>query len=691
MTKEHQYTNLLIKEKSPYLLQHAHNPVDWHPWGEEAFKRAIIEDKPIFLSIGYATCHWCHVMEKESFENLDVASILNDGFISIKVDREEMPEVDQLYMNFAQVIMSTSVGWPLNVFLTPRLLPFFAATYLPPFEKAGIPGLLELLMNILDVWKGVDKGKLLDQSGQVLELFQNSLKVKGVEVPEFACVQKSLDLLLKMSDFVYGGMKGAPKFPIGYQYAFLMHYSYLENDSRPMFIVEKTLEMMYRGGIFDHLGGGFSRYSVDEQWLVPHFEKMLYDNAILAECYCDAWRATKRPFYKDVCCRILNYVMTHLYDPSGGFYSAEDADSEGVEGKFYVWTIEEIYQVLGESDAELFCQIYGVTSVGNFEGNNILHLTSSYREFAEDHQLDESELSKKIYKLRNKLYEYRNKRVHPFKDDKVLSSWNGLMIHSMLEAGLAFDEPLYVSAGLKSAEFIYHHMWKDGTLYRRYRDGSVNFRAGLSEYAFMIRASLTLFELGKGSHWLKWAMEMERILRDNFKAEGGAFYQTDGNDPYLIIRDCEFTDGAEPSGNAVHCENLLRLDLLTHDPSYKTQAKDVLMAVKDYLVRYPPGYCFHVRNLLKFYQESAPTIIIALNKNQDNRNELERLFFKHYLPHRAITWINTEDELLFELIPGARGQPAVNERTTIYICHDRVCEKPLFDLGEVEDMLNKLR
>lgn len=690
MPEQYPHTNRLISEKSPYLLQHAHNPVDWHPWGEEAFNKARNEDKPIFLSIGYATCHWCHVMEKESFENQKVADALNQTFINIKVDREELPEVDQLYMDFAQAIMSSSAGWPLNVFLTPQLFPFFATTYLPPKSTHEMPGIIELVDQIHELWNGEGREKIINQAQQIVEIFQGAVQVYGTDLPDKSYAALAVDTLLKHTDTVYGGLKGPPKFPMGYQHSLLMHYSYLESDSRPMFIAEKTLEMMYRGGIYDHLGGGFSRYSVDEQWLVPHFEKMLYDNALLAESYCDAWKATKRPLYKKVCCETLDYVLKHLTSSEGGFYSAEDADSEGEEGKFYTWTIDEIEKVLGEEDGELFCQVFGVTSIGVFEGKNILHLASSLEEFAADQGFELGVLESKIDQLREKLYQHRERRVHPFKDDKVLSSWNGLMIYAMIDAGKAFNEKRFVDAALKAALFIYEHLWVEGVLYRRYREGAVNYQAGLDEYAFMIRASLALFEAGGGFRWLKWAMEMEEILRFSFKAEGGAFYQTDGKDPNLILRQCQFPDGAEPSGNAVHCENLLKLWMMTYDPRYKQQAEDILKTVKEFLEGSSPGYCYHYRNILRYYQVNAPTIVIALNKNLDCRSELERIFFETYLPHRAIIWSDPNDQNLFEYLPAVKGQPAIKGQTTVYICHDRICEKPLVDLDEIKDIIGKL-
>lgn len=690
MAGQHQYTNRLISQKSPYLLQHAHNPVDWYPWGQEAFDTARNQNKPIFLSIGYATCHWCHVMEEESFQNVEVANLLNQAFVNIKVDREELPEVDQLYMDFAQAIMSSSAGWPLNVFLTPELFPFFATTYLPPKATSGMPGMVDLIAHIQELWAGEGHGQILVQAEQIVEIFQQNVHVLGNELPDRDCAPKAVSALLQISDPVWGGIKGAPKFPIGYQYNFLMHYSALEKDSRPMFLVEKTLESMYRGGIYDHLGGGFSRYSVDEHWLIPHFEKMLYDNALLAECYCEAWKATKSPLYRFVARGVIDYVLTKLRGNQGGFFSAEDADSEGEEGKFYTWTIEEINEILGRQDAKFFSLIYGITEMGNFEGKNVLHLPVPLEQFALENRLNIEELETRITGLKKKLYLSRETREHPIIDDKVLCSWNGLMIHSIVEAGKAFGIPDYIEAGKMAATFIYENLWHNGKLMRRYREGKADFSGGLEDYAFMIRAALTLFEAGCGTIWFEWALSMEKVLRAEFKAEGGAFYQTDGQDPNLIIRQCQFADGAEPSGNAVHCENLLRLYLMTFDPVYQRQAEDILKAVKPILEKYTPGYSFHYRNLLRFYQKNPVTIIISLNVNQEFKKELENLLFRKYIPHRAIIWAEEKDERLFQLIPALRGQPAMKGRTTVYICHGRVCEMPLTELKEVENAIDKL-
>lgn len=682
------YTNRLIHQKSPYLLQHAHNPVDWYPWGDEAFQAAQEQNKPIFLSIGYATCHWCHVMERESFEDVEVAELMNRVFINIKVDREELPDVDSLYMEFAQSMMAGAAGWPLNLILTPDLQPFFSTTYLPSHSSHGMMGLTDLIERIADLWSSEERDKIIMQAEKIVEIFSDSIHVKGDSLPEAEFVPLTSDLLYKMADPIYGGIKGAPKFPIGYQYSFMFRQFAANQDTRALYLAEKTLIMMHRGGIYDHLGGGFSRYSVDEQWMVPHFEKMLYDNAILAQTYLEAWQLTKNPLYQQVCEEILNYILRDMTHAEGGFYSAEDADSEGHEGLFYTWTYEEIKQILG-SASPLFCKYYNVTPEGNFEGRNILHTNLSLEEFAMSENLELESLAKQLEEDRKKLWQVREKRVHPFKDDKILSSWNGLMIYSLVEAAVAFENIQYLQAAVKAARFIKRELWKEQRLLRRWREGQAMFAAGLDEYAFLIRGLLSLFEANAGSEWLEWAIEMTDILEQDFKEEEGAFYQTDGKDENLILRKCQFSDGAEPSGNAIHTENLLRLYQLTNDPKYLQQAEDVLKAVKFYLENYSPGYCFHIMNIDRFYDQKAPSLIIALNSNREHEQELKNLIYQKFIPHKSLIW-QTQDVELEELLPSINNYEPVNDKTTLYVCRQGYCEQPLADFQAIQKAIEKL-
>lgn len=686
----HQFTNRLVKEKSPYLLQHAHNPVDWYPWGPEAFNAAREQDKPIFLSIGYATCHWCHVMEKESFENVKLAQLLNETFINIKIDREELPEIDNLYMEFAQSMMAGSAGWPLNVLLTPDLQPFFAATYLPRHNSQGLMGLTELTTRINDVWQSENRQALITQAAKIVDVFTNHVHTRGDSIPEKFLINETIDLLFKMADPVYGGIKGAPKFPIGYQINFLLRYSYKTKDSRALFLVERTLDMMHRGGIYDHLGGGFSRYSVDEKWQIPHFEKMLYDNALLSHAYLEGWLATKRPLYKRVCQEILQYILRDMTDPEGGFYSAEDADSEGKEGYFYTWEMTELLQLLGERNLYQFCEFYGITEAGNFEGRNILHTKENEQEFATRKIMDVENLKRLLADDRKILWEVREKRVHPLKDKKILASWNGLTIFSLAEAGKALNNETYLMAAEKAANFIKTNLWRKGQLLHRYCDGESLFVATLDDYAFLIRGLISLFEANRGIHYLTWAMEMSALLDRDFKAEDGAYYQTDGKNEHLILRKCHFADGAEPSGNAIHCENLMRLYQITGDPNYLSNAEDILKAVKYYLDSYSPGYCYHLMNLQRYYDRTAPTMVISLNKNEDHLDDILKCVNENLIPHKAVVVKYSDEETLEDLIPFIKEQTPIDNQTTLYLCTQGVCQKPIHDFPEILKTLNSL-
>lgn len=685
--KDHPFTNRLIHQKSPYLLQHAHNPVDWFPWGEEAFRLAKDLDKPIFLSIGYATCHWCHVMERESFEDPQIAQLLNEAFVNIKVDREELPEVDSLYMEFAQGMMSGAAGWPLNVILTPELQPFFAATYLPPHNKHGLIGLAELINRIKEVWSGEEKESVIAQAAQVVELFSENVHLQGNEIPSRDMLEDIADLLFRMADPIYGGMKGTPKFPMGYQYNFLLHYALLFDDRRAVFLTERSLDMMHRGGIYDHLGGGFSRYSTDEKWLIPHFEKMLYDNAFLSFAYLEAWQLTKIPLLKEVVVEILNYTLREMTHPEGGHYSAEDAETEDKEGLYYTWTPAEIYAVLDKEDAKLFCEFYDVTEEGNFQGRSVLHMPIALEEFAKERKLDEKTLSAQLLTLRMKLLESRNSRKHPLKDDKILSSWNGLMIHSMINAGRAFKNESYVRAAKKAAKFIHTNMWENYQLFRRWRDNEMLYHAGLDEYAFLIRGLISLFEADCGVEWLQWAMQMSEIVKAKFKSPDGAFFSTDGEDNSIILRKCQFADGAEPSGNAIHCENLLRLYQITLQNDYLIQATDILKASKKYIDSYGPGYCYELINLNRFYDKLAPLIVVALNEENEYYDEIMELLYKEFLPHKSIIWYHAGDSKLMELLPFIEEQKPINNKTTLYICYEGICKKPLIDLEQMEQAI----
>ena len=685
MAERQKYTNRLIHEKSPYLLQHAHNPVDWFPWGDEAFLAAKEQDKPIFLSIGYATCHWCHVMEQESFEDPEVAKIMNETFINIKLDREEHPEIDSLYMEFAQGMMSGSVGWPLNVILSPNLHPIFASTYLPPTSRHGMMGVIDLANHFKDVWKGEEKEKLVQQSEKIVEMYRESKEFETGDLPSKESVHNTAEIFFKIADPVYGGLKGAPKFPLAYQMNFLLRYSKQMKESRALFIVEKTLEMMRKGGIYDHVGGGFSRYSVDERWQIPHFEKMLYDNAILSFAYLESFLAEKNQGDKKIVIETLNYILRAMTSTEGGFFSAEDADSNGVEGGFYLFSLEEVKKILPIEDFDLASLYYDITSSGNFHGKNVLNTKETVEEFCEKYHFDPEELEEKLLEIRNVLFSQREKRPHPFKDDKILTSWNGIMISSLAEAGKSLGVKRYLEAARKGANFILDKMWDGKRLLHRYR-GEAQFAANLEDYAYMTKGLLSLFQTTGNINDLKWAIHFAQIIDTYFKMPDGGYYQTDGIDPHVIVRKAQFADGAEPSGNSVHGENLLTLYQITRDKQWLQQAEEMFKVVSSHLGAYSPGYTYQVMNLLKYFDKKAPTFLIVCGDDQLAETITNRIY-QSYLPHKAVIQFRGEKEIL-EILPYLSEYPALNNKTTLYLCTQNYCKEPTNDINKILDQID---
>jgi uncharacterized protein YyaL (SSP411 family) len=678
------FTNRLIHEKSPYLQQHAHNPVDWYPWGVEAFQAAKDHDKPIFLSIGYSTCHWCHVMEEESFADAEVAQAINQAFIPVKVDREELPEVDSLYMEFAQTMIVGSAGWPLNILLTPELKPFFAATYIPKNSTRGVVGVIELSQKISELWKSEERNRLAAQADKIVEILKQHAHVEGKELPEEELIEQTVEILFKIADPVYGGMKGAPKFPLGYQARLLLQYYLRTQDTRALFLVEKTLEMMHRGGINDQIGGGFSRYSVDEQWVVPHFEKMLYDNAILATAYVEAFRVTDRARYKQAACEILNYLLRDMASPDGGFYSAEDADSCGIEGLFYTWTYDEILQVIGKESGPRVAEFFGVYEGGaNFEDRWVLHTPYTIEEFASGRGMKPADAFELIHNAKKMLFDARTKRPRPARDEKILTSWNGLVITAFAQAGQYLEEPLFVQAAQKTARFIQEHLYIDGVLQHRLKDGEARFRASLDDYVFLIQGLLALFDATQDSQYISWAIDLTSYLEANFKAEGGAFYQTDGSDEHLLLRKMNFSDGAEPSGNAVHTENLLKLFEITGNAQYLQQAEDIMKAAEHYLSSYPLGYCYHLIALQRYYDQKKATLVVALNSSMSGLSEIKKALIHKVYPHHSVIVKKEGDELLTQVLPRTKEYTPVKQNTTLYLCRNEACEQPINSIDEI--------
>ncbi|MBU3204073.1 thioredoxin domain-containing protein [Clostridium algidicarnis] len=585
-------TNRLINEKSPYLLQHAYNPVDWYGWSEEAFQKARTEDKPIFLSIGYSTCHWCHVMAHESFEDEEVANVLNNYFICIKVDREERPDIDSVYMSVCQA-MTGSGGWPLNLFLTKDKKPFYAGTYFPKTSKYNQTGFIEILESINNVWVS-NKDHVLTTADQVVKTLNGDTYDESSNISK-DILNEGFQSFLNSFDAVFGGFSKAPKFPSPHNLSYLLSYYKDTREKRALEMVEITLKSMYKGGIFDHIGFGFSRYSVDEKWLVPHFEKMLYDNALLAIAYIETYEITKDNIYKEVAEKILAYILRDMTSKEGGFYCGEDADSEGVEGKFYLWDFAELYKVLNMEEANLFIKYYGIQREGNFEGRNIPNLIGEELE-----DLDKNGLKEKLENIRRKLFDYREKRIHPHKDDKILTSWNGLMIAAFAKAGRVFHEDKYKDASIKALEFIFSKLQRaDGRLLARFREGESRYLAYLDDYAFIIWALIETYEVTKAFSYVEKALELNKQMIDLFKdkEKGGLFLY--GNDSEkLILRPKDIYDGAIPSGNGVAAMNMLRLSKITGDVKLKDEAESIFKVFGDSINKIPRAHAKTLEALL---------------------------------------------------------------------------------------------
>ena len=575
-----QHTNRLIHETSPYLLQHAHNPVDWYPWGEEALTRAKDEQKPILLSIGYSACHWCHVMERESFENEEIAAVMNDLFINIKVDREERPDLDEIYMNAVQ-IMTRQGGWPMTVFLTPDLKPFYGGTYYPPTDRYGRPGFPKVMHAVAEAFSGQNV-EVLQQADQItahLTQMSNVVDPHHHELTE-ELMTHAFQQYSSQFDSQHGGFGNAPKFPPSMGLPFLLRYWHHSGNANALEMVELTLEKMARGGMYDQLGGGFHRYSTDAYWLVPHFEKMLYDNAQLVVAYFEAYQATQKPFYRDIATETLDYVLREMYDAeNGGFYSTQDADSEGVEGKFFVWEPNDVEDVVGEENAEVFCEYYDITPQGNFEGENILHVQTPPDIFAQKLRMEVAALEALLADGKRKLFDEREKRIKPGLDDKILTSWNGIMIRGMAMGYQLTGKPEYLEACEKSAEFVLTTLSQEnGLLLRTYRAGKSHLNAYLEDYAYFITGLIALYEASFEPRWLTEAERLAHIMIDQFGDDtGDGFFFTGKAHETLIVQSKSAYDGATPSGASMAIHSLLRLAKHLDNPEFHDKAVETLL------------------------------------------------------------------------------------------------------------------
>lgn len=675
------HMNHLQHETSPYLLQHAHNPVDWYAWKPEAFEKAKREDKPILVSIGYSTCHWCHVMERESFEDAEVAGYMNDNFVCIKVDREERPDVDQIYMEACQVF-SGGGGWPLNCFLLPDGRPFFAGTYYPPMPAHNRPSWLQVLMNLAHAYQK-RRETVEGQAARLMEIIQNTgktftenkLKVVGDE-PALAPVHlhRIFESLQKQFDNVHGGFGGAPKFPGAMSLDFLLAYHFYFGEKKALDHALLSLRKMAMGGIYDHLGGGFARYATDSKWLVPHFEKMLYDNALLVGVLANAYKLTRDPFFKTTAQETLDWATREMMSAEYGFYSAQDADSEGVEGKFYVWQKKEITQALGP-DADLFCAYYEVTDHGNWEETNILWRKWDLPTFANAKGMEVHVLEEKLKAARQTLFNLRERRVHPGLDDKLLLDWNALMCSAFAQASAAFGEPGYGEIAVKNLRFILDKLLQaDGiSLYHTYKDGKAQYDAFLDDYAFLIEAMLNVAEISADHHWILQAGRyISFVLENFFDPSDKMFYFTSAKQSDIPMRRKDFYDSATPSGNSTMVRNLQRGGLLLGREDWRQLASGMLISMQDAIVRYPSSFSRWAESLAAEVFGLYEVALVG-----DRAHVLLKEVSEVYLPNRVV--MATIDEN--NDFPLLRGK-TVQAHTLIYMCQDYACQKPVATIAE---------
>jgi uncharacterized protein YyaL (SSP411 family) len=663
--------NHLQNETSPYLLQHVENPVDWYPWCEEALQLAAERDKPILLSIGYAACHWCHVMAHESFEDDATAAQMNADFVNVKVDREERPDIDSIYMQAVNAMVGRG-GWPMTVFLTPDGKPFYAGTYFPNQPRHGMPSFRQILTGVAQAWNN-DRQNVVGSAGEVAERLQ-ALSDVGLDGGALATeiFTSAVRGLSQRFDSTWGGFGNAPKFPQPMTIEFLLREALRSEDARALEMAELTLRKMADGGMYDHLGGGFARYSVDHRWLVPHFEKMLYDNAQLARVYLHAWQVTGKEFYRRITEETLDYVLLEMRHEDGGFYSSQDADSEGVEGKFYVWSAHEIRETLGK-DADAFMQVYGVSDEGNWEGHNILNLHVDPEGLAAQLGSDAGSLAARMSAARTKLYDLRCKRVWPGLDDKVLTSWNGLMLAALAEAGQALGRPDYIDAAESNADFLYRAMRRDsGRLLRTWKAGSeAKYNAYLEDYAYLADGLLALYEATFDARWFDWARELAELMLNHFHdSKNGGFFDTSDDHEQLIHRPKDLQDNAVPSGNSMAAGVLLKLSLLTGNGNYWQVAERSVGTIAKFMSQYPSGFGQWL-NAASFIL--GEPLEIALVGSPEELAPLLEVARDGYRPCQVIAAGNEVDQ---PPLPLLENRPRVDGKATAYVCRQFVCQAP---------------
>ncbi|MBC2716351.1 MAG: thioredoxin domain-containing protein [Desulfobacteraceae bacterium] len=689
------YTNRLFLESSPYLLQHAHNPVNWYPWGDEAFETAKQLNRPVFLSVGYSTCHWCHVMEEESFEDEEIARYLNENYVCVKVDREERPDIDSIYMTAVQALTGRG-GWPMSVWLTADRKPFYGGTYFPPRDgdRGANIGFLTILEKLNQSFHAPD-GRVENAGLQITAAIQKMMETKpGNRLPEKEVLQNATTFYRQSYDRQFGGLAGAPKFPSSLPIRFLLRYyrqppDKITQGKNILEMIEHSLAKMAGGGMYDHVGGGFHRYATDEHWLVPHFEKMLYDNALLAVAYLEAYQATGNDEFKRVVNDILRYVSRDMISPDGAFYSATDADSmtpEGhmEEGWYFTWTPDELESVLGKDRAKIVKKYYSVTMTPNFEGRHILHTEKTTDETAAALNMTKKELFAVIDESRELLYTERNKRPAPLRDEKILTSWNALMISAFARAGLVFNDPDYIDQATKAARFIMDHLYKNNRLQHSYKDNNARHNAFLDDYAFFIAALIDLYEATHDIHWLEKALELDDVLKIFYEdPETGGFFMTSTDHENLIAREKPYYDSAIPSGNAVSVLNLLRLHSFTTDYRYKQRAEKAIKSFSKRLSANPAALSEMLLAIDYFLDDPKEIILILPDGKPEAGDSLLETFRNHFIPNRILVVADeTQTTNLAEIIPLAGGKKAINGKATAYVCENGTCKLPTSDPKE---------
>ncbi|MFW9861955.1 MAG: thioredoxin domain-containing protein [Candidatus Thorarchaeota archaeon] len=698
MTNQEGKPNRLSSEKSPYLLQHAYNPVDWYPWGEEAFEKARKEDKPIFLSIGYSTCHWCHVMAHESFEDDEVAALMNDAFVNIKVDREERPDIDGVYMQVAQM-MTGSGGWPLTIVMTPDKRPFYAATYIPKEARFRQLGMIQVVPRLKEIWES-ERENVDDVTRQIDKALSTESSSAGDVQVDLEAIETAFSMFLRRFDEKRGGFGTAPKFPSSHNLMLLLRYWKRTGNKDALNMVETTLREMRKGGIWDHIGFGFHRYSTDAKWLLPHFEKMLYDQAMLLHAYIETFEATGDAFYAEVAKEIIRYVFRDMTSPEGAFYSAEDADSEGVEGKFYVWAQEEIRSILDSQEFDAFSRYYNIVEQGNFKEEatqedthlNIPHVTDSLEKVAEEIGITSDLLKELLESSRCKVFDVRVKRIRPHRDDKILTDWNGLLIAGLAKASRTLGNNEYLDAAEQAMGFFLTTMMSnDGRLFHRFRDGEVLLPGFLDDYAFLVWGLIELYETSFNPKYLELARDLTRKQIDHFwDTNVSAFFFSSDDSEELLVRQKDAYDGAIPSGNSVSLLNLIRLARLLGDEDFEALSARIPEAFSGIINRSPTGFSFMLSGL-DYALGPSHEVVIAGGLDEEETQMMLSELRNRFLPNTVVLLRSDEEtsKKLNDLAPFSKFYDRVNDKATVHVCINRNCKLPTNDINQMLNFLGE--